>query len=65
MVTLAQLTRLDARIDALANWMIPSPRIRYHIEIGADRPDESVLDSDGNPFVRRPGVSVLDFREQG
>ena len=36
MVTLAQLTRLEARIDALANSMIPSPRIRYHVEIGLD-----------------------------
>ena len=49
MVTLAQLTRLEARIDALANSMIPSPRIRYHVEIGLDFSLTRVLlGSDGN-----------------
>ncbi len=55
MVTLAQLTRLETPIDALAARMNPSPRVRYGSE----------LNSDGNPVVRRPGVIVLDFGEQG
>jgi hypothetical protein len=29
------------------------------------QPDGSVLDSDGNPVVRRPGVIRLNFGESG
>jgi hypothetical protein len=57
MLTLAQLTRLETPIDVLAARMnpSPSPRVRYGSE----------LNSDGNPVVRRPGIIVLDFGEQG
>ena len=65
MVTLGQLTRLVARIDALAARMNPHPRIRYHVELVWLQPDGSVLDNDGNPVVRRSGVIVLDFGERG
>ena len=65
MVTLTQLTRLEARIAALAGKMDPSSGIRYEVELGWMQPDGSVLDSDGNPVVRRPGVIVLDFGEPG
>ena len=33
MVTLGQPTRLEARIDALAERMNPGLRIRYHVEL--------------------------------
>jgi hypothetical protein len=65
MVTMAQVHRLEARIDELTDRMNPSPRIRYHVELVWIQPDGSVLDSDGNPVVRRPGVIALNFGERG
>ena len=65
MVTLAQVTRLEARIAALADKMNPSPRSRYHVELVWIQPDRSVLDRDGNPVARPPGDIVLDFGERG
>jgi hypothetical protein len=52
-------------LTRLADRMNPSPRIRYHVELVWIQSDGSVLDSDGNPVVRRPGVIVLDFGEPG
>jgi hypothetical protein len=65
MVTLAQVTRLQARIAALVGKMSPSSVIRYEVELVWIQPDRSVLDSDGNPVVRRPGVIALNFGERG
>jgi hypothetical protein len=39
--------------------------IQYEVELGWMQPDGSVLDSDGNPVVRRPGVIRLNFGESG
>lgn len=65
MVTLAQLTRLEARIATLADKMTPSSGICYEVELVWMQRDGSVLDSDGNPVVRRPGVIALNFGERG
>ena len=65
MVTLAQVTRLEARIAALADKMNPSSGIHYEVELLWMQPDGSVLDSDGNPVVHRPGVIALNFGERG
>ena len=48
MVTMAQVHGLEARIDALADRMNPTPRIRYHVQLVWMQPDRSVLDSDSN-----------------
>ena len=65
MVTLAQLTRLEARITALADTMNPSSGMHYEVELLWMQPDRSVLDGDGNPVARRPGVIALEFGERG
>ena len=65
MVTLAQITRLEGRIAALADKMNPSSGIHYEVELLWVQRDGSVLDSDGNPFVRQPGVIALNFGESG
>jgi len=65
MVTLTQVTRLEARIAVLTDQMNPSPAIRYQVELVWIQQDGSVLDSDGNPVPRRPGVIALNFGESG
>lgn len=65
MITLTQLTRLEARIAALAGKMDPSSGIRYEVELAWIQPDGSMLDSDGNPVARRPGVIALNLGERG
>ena len=45
--------------------MNPSQSIRYQVELVWIHCAGSVLDSDGNPVVRRPGVIALNFGERG
>ena len=65
MVTLAQVTRLEARIAALADKMNPNLSIRYEVELIWLQQDGSVSDRDDNPVVHRPGVIRLNFGERG
>jgi hypothetical protein len=58
---MAQINRLDSRIDELAARLSPTPRIGYRVSLVWMQPDGSVVDSDGNPWQRRPGVTVLEF----
>ena len=64
MVTLAQLTRLEGRIAALADKMNPSARIHYEVDLVWIQPDGSALDGEDNPVVRRPRVIIPDFGER-
>ena len=63
MVTMAQINRLDSRIDELAERLLPVQRIRYQVELLWVQPDGSVLDGDGNPHVPQPGTIELSFEE--
>jgi hypothetical protein len=65
MVTLARLTRLEARLAALADKMNPSSAIHYEVKLLWIQPDGSVLDREGNPVAHRPGVIRLNFGERG
>ena len=64
MVTLAQITRLEGRIAALADKMNPSASIHYEVELVWIQPDGSVLDGAGKPVDRRPRLIMLDFGER-
>jgi|SoiMethySBSTD1v2_1073268.scaffolds.fasta_scaffold256264_3 hypothetical protein len=59
MVTLAQVTRLEARIAALADKMTLTSGICYGVELVWIQPVGSVLDCDGNPVAYRPDVIRL------
>lgn len=61
MVTMAQINRLDSRIDELAARLSPTPRIGFHVELIWIERDGSVVDSDGHAWQPRPGVVVLEF----
>jgi hypothetical protein len=65
MVTFGQVTRLEARIAALADKMNPTSGICYEVELVWIQPDGSVLDREGNPVAHRPGVIRLNFGERG
>jgi hypothetical protein len=65
MVTLAQLTPLEARIATLADKISPSSGIYYEVELLWIQPDGSALDGGGNPVGHRPGVIRLNFGERG
>ena len=62
---MVQVTRLEPCISALADIMNPNSGIRYEVELLWMQPDRSVLDGDGNPVARRPGVIALEFGERG
>jgi hypothetical protein len=63
MVTLAQINKLDSRIDELARVLEPEPPpIRYDVVLVYTQPDGSEVHSDGSPVVRKPGVRVIDLR---
>jgi hypothetical protein len=64
LVTLTQISRLEARIAALTVRMNPSSGISYEVELLWIQPDGSALDGEGNPVVRRPGVIALNFGER-
>jgi hypothetical protein len=65
MVTVTQVARLEARIAALADKMNPSSAIRYEVQLAWIQPDARVLDGEGSPITRGPGVIVLNFGESG
>jgi hypothetical protein len=52
MVTFTQVTRLEARIAALADEMNPSSGIRYEVELIWLQQDGSMPDRDDNPVAR-------------
>jgi hypothetical protein len=63
MVTLAQIQKLDSRIDELARMLEPAPsRIRYDVVLVYTDPAGAERYSDGSPVVRKPGVRVIDLR---
>ena len=61
MVTMAQINKLDSRIDELAARLSPEPRFVYDVQLVWMQPDGSVVDDDGNPHVPQPGTIVLSF----
>jgi hypothetical protein len=61
MVTMAQINRLDSRIDELVDKLNPTPRITYDVRLVWLQDDGSVVDDDGNPYVQRPGDIRLEF----
>jgi hypothetical protein len=63
MVTLAQINRLDSRIDELARRLEPERRLVYDVRLVWIQDDGSILDGDGNPYVRQPGEIVLSFED--
>jgi len=65
MVTLTQVTRLEARIAALGDKMNPSSAVRYEVQLAWIQPDGSILDGEGNPITRGPGVIILNFGKSG
>jgi hypothetical protein len=63
MVTMAQINRLDCRIDELARMLEPPPpRIQYDVSlVYTDRAGVERY-SDGSPVVHKPGVRVITLR---
>jgi hypothetical protein len=60
MVTMAQINRLDSRIDELAERLEPKrPHITYDVTLVFTDPDGVRRYSDGTPVVRDPSKHVI------
>jgi hypothetical protein len=61
MVTMAQINRLDSRIDELAARLNPTPPLVYQVELIWTGADGVSRHDDGTPYVQEPGHILLSM----